>query len=72
MNPLKKMCLGKNQALVFKDAYLCNTYNFKTSFQLYKALSVFLKGKDYSAGEMEIYVGNITIYLGVVEYSTSL
>jgi len=57
---------------MYKDQSLYETYNFKTSFQLYKALLSYLKDKKYQLGTNEIYVGDITLYLGVVEYSTSL
>lgn len=69
---LKKMCFQKTQILMFKYEVLYDTFNFKTPYKLYRAVSFYLKDKDYQLGTNEIYVGDITLQLSVVEYSTSL
>lgn len=69
---LKNMCYQKTQVLMYKDQTFYNTFNFKTSFQLYKALLNYLEDKKYQLGTNEIYIGDTTLYLGIVEYSTSL
>jgi hypothetical protein len=69
---MKNIFYEKTQVLMYKDQTLYNTFNFKTPFQLYKAVKSYLRDKEYQIGTNEIYVGDITLYLGVVEYSTSL